>query len=202
MNGILVPGGFGERGTEGKINAVTFARTRNVPFFGICFGMQMAVIETARHLAGVNSASSSEFGETTEPVVGLLTEWLKGNALETRLAQGDMGGTMRLGAYPAILKKGSHIAEIYGDTEISERHRHRYEVNIDYMKRLEAVGLSFAGMSPDNLLPGDDRVPRPSLVRRGAISSGAEIAAVRAASAVCELHCGGGGAEQAGVIDM
>jgi CTP synthase len=153
VNGILVPGGFGERGTEGKINAVTFARTRNVPFFGICFGMQMAVIETARHLAGVNSASSSEFGETTEPVVGLLTEWLKGNALETRLAQGDMGGTMRLGAYPAILKKGSHIAEIYGETEISERHRHRYEVNIDYMQRLEAVGLSFAGMSPDNLLP-------------------------------------------------
>jgi CTP synthase len=153
VNGILVPGGFGERGTEGKINAVTFARMRNVPFFGICFGMQMAVIETARHLAGINSASSSEFGETSQPVVGLLTEWLKGNALETRLAQGDLGGTMRLGAYPAILKKGSRIAEIYGDTEISERHRHRYEVNIDYLKRLEAVGLSFAGMSPDNLLP-------------------------------------------------
>jgi CTP synthase len=153
VSGILVPGGFGERGTEGKINAVTFARTRNVPFFGICFGMQMAVIEAARHLAGINSASSSEFGETSEPVVGLLTEWLKGNALERRLAQGDMGGTMRLGAYPALLRKGSHIAEIYGDTEISERHRHRYEVNIDYMEQLEAVGMSFAGMSPDNLLP-------------------------------------------------
>jgi CTP synthase len=113
----------------------------------------MAVIETARHLGGINSASSSEFGPTEEPVVGLLTEWLKGNELEKRLAQGDLGGTMRLGAYPAILKKGSRITEIYGDTEISERHRHRYEVNIDYKERLEAVGLSFAGMSPDNLLP-------------------------------------------------
>jgi CTP synthase len=153
VNGILVPGGFGERGTEGKINAVTFARTRSVPFFGICFGMQMAVIEAARHMAGINSASSSEFGETQEPVVGLLTEWLKGNALERRLAQGDLGGTMRLGAYPATLKGGSHIAEIYGATEISERHRHRYEVNIDYMPRLEAAGLCFAGMSPDRLLP-------------------------------------------------
>ncbi len=153
VNGILVPGGFGERGTEGKINAVTFARLRSVPFFGICFGMQMAVIEAARHLGGINSASSSEFGETAEPVVGLLTEWLKGNALERRLAQGDMGGTMRLGAYPAILKKETHIAAIYGDTEISERHRHRYEVNIDYMQRLEAAGLCFSGMSPDNLLP-------------------------------------------------
>ncbi len=153
VNGILVPGGFGERGTEGKINAVSFARTRNVPFFGICFGMQMAVIEAARHLAGINSASSSEFGETNEPVVGLMTEWLKGNELEKRLAQGDLGGTMRLGAYPAILKPGSRIAAIYGDTEISERHRHRYEVNIEYGPRLEAAGLCFSGMSPDNLLP-------------------------------------------------
>ncbi len=153
VNGILVPGGFGERGTEGKINAVSFARTRSVPFFGICFGMQMAVIEAARHLAGINSASSSEFGETDEPVVGLMTEWLKGNELETRLAQGDLGGTMRLGAYPAILKPESRIGAIYGDTEISERHRHRYEVNIEYGPRLEAAGLSFSGMSPDNLLP-------------------------------------------------
>ena len=159
VNGILVPGGFGERGTEGKINAVTFARTRNVPFFGICFGMQMAVIEAARHLGGINSASSSEFGPTGEPVVGLLTEWLKGNALEKRLAQGDLGGTMRLGAYPALLRPGSHIAEIYGDTEISERHRHRYEVNIDYKERLEAAGMSFSGMSPDNLLPETIELP-------------------------------------------
>jgi CTP synthase len=153
VNGILVPGGFGERGTEGKINAVTFARTRNVPFFGICFGMQMAVIEAARHLAGINSASSSEFGETHEPVVGLMTEWLKGNELEKRLAQGDLGGTMRLGAYAALLKATSRIAAIYDSTEISERHRHRYEVNIEYKARLEAAGLSFSGMSPDNLLP-------------------------------------------------
>ena len=159
VNGILVPGGFGERGTEGKINAVTFARTRSVPFFGICFGMQMAVIEAARHLAGINSASSSEFGETDEPVVGLLTEWLKGNALERRLAQGDLGGTMRLGAYPALLRPGSKIAAIYGEAEISERHRHRYEVNIDYLPRLEAAGLSFAGMSPDNLLPETIELP-------------------------------------------
>ena len=159
VNGILVPGGFGERGTEGKINAVTFARTRDVPFFGICFGMQMAVIEAARHLAGINSASSSEFGETDEPVVGLLTEWLKGNELERRLAQGDLGGTMRLGAYPALLKPESRIAAIYDETEISERHRHRYEVNIDYMPRLEAAGLSFSGMSPDNLLPETIELP-------------------------------------------
>jgi CTP synthase len=153
VNGILVPGGFGERGTEGKINAVTFARTRKVPYFGICFGMQMAVIEAARNLAGIDKASSTEFGPTPEPVVGLMTEWLRGNQLETRLAQGDLGGTMRLGAYPAILAKGSRIADIYGDTEISERHRHRYEVNIGYAERLEEAGLSFAGMSPDRLLP-------------------------------------------------
>jgi CTP synthase len=159
VNGILVPGGFGERGTEGKINAVTFARTRDVPFFGICFGMQMAVIEAARHLAGINSASSSEFGETDEPVVGLLTEWLKGNELERRLAEGDLGGTMRLGAYAALLKPESRIAAIYDETEISERHRHRYEVNIDYMPRLEAAGLSFSGMSPDNLLPETIELP-------------------------------------------
>jgi CTP synthase len=153
VNGILVPGGFGERGTEGKINAVTFARTRKVPYFGICFGMQMAVIEAARNLAGVEAASSSEFGPTDEAVVGLMTEWLRGNELETRLAQGDLGGTMRLGAYPAILKRESRIARIYGDTEISERHRHRYEVNIDYKERLEDAGMRFSGMSPDNLLP-------------------------------------------------
>jgi CTP synthase len=159
VSGILVPGGFGERGTEGKINAVTFARVRKVPYFGICFGMQMAVIEAARNLAGIEGASSSEFGPAREPVVGLMTEWLRGNALETRLAQGDLGGTMRLGAYPAILAKGSRIAAIYGDTEISERHRHRYEVNIDYRERLEDAGLAFSGMSPDNLLPETIELP-------------------------------------------
>jgi CTP synthase len=153
VHGILVPGGFGERGAEGKIQAARFAREKNIPYFGICFGMQMACIEAARSLAGIAKASSSEFGPSTEPVVGLMTEWLKGNMLERRQASGDMGGTMRLGAYAARLKPGSKIAEIYGTTEISERHRHRYEVNIDYKERLEACGLDFAGMSPDGVLP-------------------------------------------------
>jgi len=148
VNGILVPGGFGERGSEGKIAAAGFARTRNVPYFGICFGMQMAVIEAARKLAGIEN-----FGPTDEPVVGLMTEWVKDNALERRKANGDLGGSMRLGAYPAILKPGSHLAEIYGTTEISERHRHRYEVNIGYRDRLEQHGLRFCGMSPDGILP-------------------------------------------------
>jgi CTP synthase len=159
VNGILVPGGFGERGAEGKIAAAGFARTRNVPFFGICFGMQMAVLEAARDMAGVKAANSSEFGETSEPVVGLMTEWLKGNELEKRAAEGDLGGTMRLGAYRARLDPDSRIAAIYGDTQISERHRHRYEVNIDYYDRLEATGLKFAGMSPDKLLPETVELP-------------------------------------------
>ena len=153
VNGILVPGGFGERGSEGKIAAAGFARERKVPYFGICFGMQMAVIEAARSLAGIEKAGSTEFGQTGEPVVGLMTEWLKGNELEKRAAEGDLGGTMRLGAYPAILDKGSRIAEIYGSERICERHRHRYEVNRDYKDRLEAAGMTFAGMSPDGLLP-------------------------------------------------
>ena len=153
VHGILVPGGFGERGAEGKILAAKFARERKVPYFGICFGMQMACIEAARSLAGIDAASSTEFGPTKEPVVGLMTEWLKGNMLEKRQAAGDLGGTMRLGAYDAVLAEGSKIAEIYGTTEISERHRHRYEVNIDYKERLEACGLQFAGMSPDGVLP-------------------------------------------------
>ena len=159
VNGILVPGGFGERGAEGKIAAAGFARTRNVPYFGICFGMQMAVLEAARDLAGVSGANSSEFGKTSEPVVGLMTEWLKGNELEKRAAEGDLGGTMRLGAYMAKLEPKSRIAAIYGDTQISERHRHRYEVNIDYRDRLEATGLKFAGMSPDGLLPETVELP-------------------------------------------
>ncbi len=153
VHGILVPGGFGERGSEGKIAAASFARKHNVPYFGICFGMQMAVIEAARSLAGISGASSTEFGPTADPVVGLMTEWLKGNMLEKRIAAGDLGGTMRLGAYPAVLAKGSKIAEIYGTTEISERHRHRYEVNVDYRARLEAHGMVFSGMSPDGVLP-------------------------------------------------
>jgi CTP synthase len=153
VHGILVPGGFGERGSEGKIKAATFARTRKVPYFGICFGMQMACIEAARSLCGIAKANSTEFGETAEPVVGTMTEWMKGNELEIRKAGGDLGGTMRLGAYDAMLKPGSKIAEIYGDTRISERHRHRYEVNTRYRERLEKAGMRFAGMSPDGLLP-------------------------------------------------
>jgi CTP synthase len=153
VHGILVPGGFGERGSEGKIRAATFARTRQVPYFGICFGMQMACIEAARSLCGIENASSTEFGETKEPVVGTMTEWMKGNELEIRKAGGDLGGTMRLGAFEAALKPGSKIAEIYGETRITERHRHRYEVNTRYRDRLEKAGMSFAGMSPDGLLP-------------------------------------------------
>jgi CTP synthase len=149
---ILVPGGFGQRGAEGKIGAVRFARERRIPFFGICFGMQMAVIEAARS-QGVEAASTTEFGPTPEPVVGLLTEWVRGNQLETRREGDDKGGTMRLGAYDAVLEPGSRVAEAYGATDISERHRHRYEVNIAYRPVLEAAGLRLTGLSPDGLLP-------------------------------------------------
>ncbi len=153
VHGILVPGGFGQRGTEGKILAARFARERKVPYFGICFGMQMAVIEAARSLAGVAEANSTEFGPTAEPVVGLMTEWMRGNELQIRAAEGDLGGTMRLGAYRAELAPDSKIAAIYGATEISERHRHRYEVNTAYRERLAEKGLIFSGLSPDGLLP-------------------------------------------------
>jgi CTP synthase len=153
VNGILVPGGFGQRGAEGKIRAAQFARERHVPYFGICFGMQMAVVEAARNLCGVEDANSTEFGTTPHPVVGLMTEWLRGNSLEKRRDGGDLGGTMRLGAYPACLQPGSRVAEIYGTTEISERHRHRYEVNTNYKARLEQHGMRFCGMSPDGILP-------------------------------------------------
>jgi len=153
VNGILVPGGFGQRGAEGKIRAAQFARERRVPYFGICFGMQMACIEAARNLCGIADANSTEFGPTNEPVVGLMTEWLRGNEREKRHAEGDLGGTMRLGAYAATLSRGSRVADIYGSTEISERHRHRYEVNTAYKGRLEQHGLRFSGMSPDGILP-------------------------------------------------
>ena len=152
-DGVLVPGGFGERGTEGKIEAVRFAREKNLPYFGICFGMQMAVIEGARHLAGVAHAGSTEFGPSAEPVVGLMTEWTRGNRVERRNAADDLGGTMRLGAYPCVLRDGSRVRDIYGAPEISERHRHRYEVNINYLPRLEQSGYIFSGMSPDGELP-------------------------------------------------
>jgi CTP synthase len=154
VHGILVPGGFGERGTEGKIEAVRFARERAVPFLGICFGMQMAVIECARHLADLPHASSSEFGPCEDAVVGLLTEWAHGNEIERRSEGGDLGGTMRLGAFPAMLAPGSLVSATYdGAHEIGERHRHRYEVNIRYKERLEAAGMCFSGMSPDGVLP-------------------------------------------------
>jgi CTP synthase len=154
VNGILVPGGFGERGTPGKIEAVRFARERNVPFFGICFGMQMAVIEAARNLAGLPDASSTEFGPCDTPVVGLLTEWARGNEMERRMEGGDLGGTMRLGAYPAVLSEGSLVRELYsGAPNIDERHRHRYEVNVHYKECLEKTGMRFSGMSPDGVLP-------------------------------------------------
>ncbi|HEY4548359.1 MAG TPA: CTP synthase [Pedomonas sp.] len=153
LHGILVPGGFGQRGSEGKIAAAKFARERKVPYFGICFGMQMAVIEGARNLAGISGASSTEFGPCEDPIVGLMTEWVRDGKVEIRAENGDLGGTMRLGAYPAKLAEGSKIAECYGATEIEERHRHRYEVNAGYRERLEAAGLRFAGMSPDGELP-------------------------------------------------
>ncbi|MFT8785386.1 CTP synthase [Gluconobacter oxydans] len=150
---ILVPGGFGERGAEGKIQAVRYAREHNIPFLGICFGMQMAVIECARSLAGLPKASSTEFGPTDEPLVGLMTEWARGSEMLRRREGGDLGGTMRLGAYPAKLVPGSRVAEIYGRTEIRERHRHRWEVNAHYKDRLEKTGLRFSGLSPDGVLP-------------------------------------------------
>jgi CTP synthase len=160
VHGILVPGGFGERGTEGKIEAARFARERLVPYFGICFGMQMAVIEAARHLAGLKGAGSTEFGPCEHPVVGLMTEWMRGNMLEKRQAGGDLGGTMRLGAYTAMLARGSRVSQIYGGaSEISERHRHRYEVNINYKGKLEDAGLRFSGMSPDGELPEIVEIP-------------------------------------------
>lgn len=160
VHGILVPGGFGERGAAGKIAAVTFAREHDVPYFGICFGMQMAVIEAARNLAGLPAASSSEFGPCQDRVVGLMTEWMRDNEREVRAANGDMGGTMRLGKYDALLAPGSKAAEIYGAQRISERHRHRYEVNMAYRERLEAGGMIFSGVSPDGLLPEIVEIPK------------------------------------------
>jgi CTP synthase len=158
MDAILVPGGFGVRGTEGMIASVRFARERKVPYFGICLGMQMACIEGARG-AGFERASTTEFGPTDEPVVGIITEWMSEEGLQKREAGGDMGGTMRLGAYDATLGGNSLASTIYGETQISERHRHRYEVNVHYRDALEKGGLVFSGMSPDGELP--EIVERP-----------------------------------------
>lgn len=153
VHGVLLPGGFGERGAHGKMRAARFAREKNIPCFGICYGMQLSVVEAARHLAEIKDASTTEFGPTDEPVVGLIEEWTKGNQKITRDESTDKGGTMRLGAFPALLEPGSKVAEIYGTTEISERHRHRYEVNRSYIDRMKGTGVRFSGMSPDGLLP-------------------------------------------------
>lgn len=159
LHAILVPGAFGERGAEGKIASVRFAREREIPYFGICFGMQMACVEGARDLGGIAGASSTEFGPTSEPVVGMITEWMTADGIQKREAGGDLGGTMRLGAYPAKLDGNSVVSSIYGSAEISERHRHRYEVNTGYRDVLEKGGLVFSGMSPDGMLP--EIVERP-----------------------------------------
>jgi len=153
FDGILVPGAFGERGADGMIQAVKFAREHNIPYLGVCFGMQMAVIEAARNLANLPGASTTEFGACADPVVGIMTEWVQGNERVTRAEGGDLGGTMRLGAYDAVLAPNSKIADIYGSNTINERHRHRYEVNIGYREQIEATGLKFGGMSPDGVLP-------------------------------------------------
>ncbi|NOZ42376.1 MAG: CTP synthase [Alphaproteobacteria bacterium] len=153
VDGILVPGGFGERGAEGKIAAARFAREQKIPYFGICFGMQMACVEAARNMAGIDGASSTEFGPCDHAIIGLLTEWQQGEATQRRTVQDDKGGTMRLGAYKAKLMPGSKVCEIYGSEAIAERHRHRYEVNINYRAPLEDAGLIFSGLSPDGTLP-------------------------------------------------
>lgn len=157
-HGILVPGGFGERGTEGKIKAAQFARENKIPYLGICLGMQMAVIETARNLAGIAKAGSEEFeregtDKRYDHLIYHMSEWTRDNETVTRSAEDDKGGTMRVGAYPAKLNPGSRVAEVYGTTSISERHRHRYEVNVTYREQLEACGLVFSGISPDGELP-------------------------------------------------
>ena len=153
MSGILIPGGFGKRGSEGKILAINYARTNKIPFFGICFGMQLAVIEAARNLAKIHNANSSELSNTKNPVIGLMTEWEKNDKKFLRDSNSEYGGTMRLGSYPAILNKKSFSYKIYKAKKISERHRHRYEVNINYKEKLEQIGLNFSGISPDGLLP-------------------------------------------------
>ena len=177
LHAILVPGGFGERGSEGKIGSVKFARERDVPFFGICLGMQMACIEAARNMAGIPAASTTEFGETSEPVVGLITEWMTEEGLQKREAGGDLGGTMRLGAYDAVLQQGSRISEIYGEREISERHRHRYEVNKSYVESLENRS-DFCWHVTGRRIAGNGGKTRSQLVCRRSVSSRTEKQAV------------------------
>ncbi len=195
VHGILVPGGFGERGSEGKIRAAQFAREHSVPYFGVCFGMQMAVIEALRNVGGMAGASSTEFRAAPDPVVGLMTEWARGNTRETRSEGDDLGGTMRLGAYEATLVPESKIAGIYGATTISERHRHRYEVNIAYRDALDASGLRLTGRITRRHAAGDRRTLRSPLVYRRSIPPGTEEPAVRASPALCEFHRRRRGAE-------
>ena len=199
VNGILVPGGFGERGSEGKVFAVKFARQRGVPYFGICFGMQMACLEAARSLAGIEAASSTEFGETPEPVIAMMTEWMRGNELEQRRQGGELGGTMRLGAYDATLAEGSRIAKVYGTTHISERHRHRYEVNMRYRTVLEQAGLRFAGLSPDGLLPETVEYPDHPWFIGVQYHPELKSRPFEPASAICGLHRGSRRAKPAGL---
>ena len=158
-DGILVPGGFGKRGSEGKILAIKYARENNIPYFGICFGMQLAAIEAVRNILNIDDASSSEFGDTNSSVVGLMTEWAKEDQLEKRGIDSDLGGTMRLGAFDAIVKPDTKAFEIYGDKNISERHRHRYEVNNNYCAPLKEKGIIFSAFSPDGLLPEILEIP-------------------------------------------
>ena len=153
VHGILVPGGFGERGIDGKLCSITFARENDIPYFGICLGMQLAVIEIAKNVLKINDANSTEFGKTNNPVIGLMTEWVRDNTKFTRSEESDKGGTMRLGSYPCNLKKGSLVYSIYDTIQISERHRHRYEVNTKYMDLFNKNNFCYSGMSPDNLLP-------------------------------------------------
>ncbi len=153
VHGILVPGGFGERGIDGKLCSITFARENDIPYFGICLGMQLAVIEIAKNVLKINDANSTEFGKTNNPVVGLMTEWVRDNTKFTRSEESDKGATMRLGSYPCNLKKGSLVYSIYDTIQISERHRHRYEVNTKYMDLFNKNNFCYSGMSPDNLLP-------------------------------------------------
>ncbi len=199
LHGILVPGGFGERGSEGKIASVKFARERDIPFFGICLGMQMACIEAARNQAGISDASTTEFGETSEPVVGMITEWMSEEGLQQRAAGGDLGGTMRLGAYPAKLDGNSVVRSLYGSDEISERHRHRYEVNVHYRGALEGAGLIFSGMSPDGELP--EIVERPDHPWFIGVQFHPELKSrpFEPHPLVCRLHRGGGEAEPVGL---
>ncbi len=199
VNGILVPGGFGERGTEGKIEAVKFARERKVPFFGICYGLHMAVIEAARDLAGLDGAGTTEIGHPKHPVIGLMTEWTKGNEKETPAPMAIWAAPCGWAPIRPTLTPGSRVADVYGATQISERHRHRYEVNVELRQASGPAWHAGLGLVAGRPLAGNHGNPGSSLVYRGAVSSGTEIAAPGTASAVHQLCRGGGAEEPAGL---